>query len=42
MKEEVKNSNDKSLTIYKTMLSYCFRCRKNTQSKNPKVVKTKE
>ena len=23
------------------MLSYCFKCRKNTESKNPKVVKTK-
>ena len=23
------------------MLSYCLRCTKNTQSKNPKVVKTK-
>ena len=23
------------------MLSYCLKCRKNTKSKNPKVVKTK-
>ena len=23
------------------MLSYCFKCRKNMESKNPKVVKTK-
>ena len=23
------------------MLSYCFKCRKNTQSKNPEVVKAK-
>ena len=23
------------------MLSYCFKCRKNTNSKNPKVVRTK-
>ena len=23
------------------MLPYCFKCRKNTESKNPKVVKTK-
>ena len=23
------------------MLSYCLRCRKNTESKNPKVAKTK-
>ena len=27
------------LTIYKTILSYYFRCRK-TESKNPKVTKT--
>ena len=25
----------------KKMLSYCLKCRKNTESKNPKVVKTK-
>ena len=23
------------------MFSYCFKCRKNTESKNPKFVKTK-
>ena len=23
------------------MLSYCLKCRKNTQSKNPEVVRTK-
>ena len=23
------------------MLPYCFKCRKNTESKNPKVVKTR-
>ena len=23
------------------MFSYCFKCRKNTESKNPKVLKTK-
>ena len=23
------------------MLSYCWKCRKNTESKNPKVVRTK-
>ena len=28
-------------TIYKTMLSYCLKCRKNTESKIPKVVRTK-
>ena len=27
--------------IYKTMLSYCLKCRKNTESKNPKAVRTK-
>ena len=27
--------------MYKTMLSYCLKCRKNTESKNPQVVKTK-
>ena len=27
--------------MYKTMLPYCFKCRKNTESKNPKFVKTK-
>ena len=40
MKEEIKNSNSK-YTIYKTMLSYCLKCRKNTESKNPEVVRTK-
>ena len=34
-----KKSNIK--TIYKTMLSFCLRCRKNTESKNPEVEKTK-
>ena len=28
-------------TIYKTMLSYCLKFRKNTESKNPEVVRTK-
>ena len=27
-------------TIYKTMLPYCFKCRKNTESKNTKDVRT--
>ena len=40
MKEEIKNSNDK-WSIYKTMLSYCLKCRKNTERKNSKVVRTK-
>ena len=28
-------------TIYKTMLSYCLKFRKNTESKNHEVVRTK-
>ena len=28
-------------TIYITILSYCLKCQKNTESRNPKVVKTK-
>ena len=24
------------------MLSYCLKCRKNTESKNPKIVRTKD
>ena len=36
MKDEIKNL--KTSSIYKTMLSYCLKCRKNTESKNPKVV----
>ena len=27
--------------MYKTMLSFCFKYRKTTESKNPRVVKTK-
>ena len=40
MKEKRKNSNPKQ-TIYKTMLSYYLKCRKNTEGKYPKVVSTK-
>ena len=29
------------LPIYKTMLLYCLKCRKNTESKNLKVARTK-
>ena len=39
MKEEVKNSNDK-YTICKTRLPYSLKCRKNRESKNPKLVGT--
>ena len=27
--------------MYKTILSYCFKCRKNTENKNSKVMRTK-
>ena len=27
--------------MYKTTISYCLKCRKNTESKNPKVGRTK-
>ena len=40
IKKEIKNSNDK-WTIDKTMLPYCLKRKKNTESKDPKVVKTK-
>ena len=42
MKEEIKSTMTiKVHTIYKTMCSYCLKCRKNTESKIPKFVKTK-
>ena len=31
----------KILVYYETMLLYCLKCRKNAESINPKVVKTK-
>ena len=47
IKEEIKNLNTltvhQRITIhYKTILSYCWKCRKNTESKNPNVAKTKK
>ena len=46
MKEEIKNlktssSLSKIFVNIKTLFSYCLKCRKNTESKNPKVVRTK-
>ena len=46
MKEEIKNLKTEAVhqefqSIYKTMLSYCLEYRKNTESKVPRVVKTK-
>ena len=41
MKEEIKNIKTSTTLKTKTILSYCFKCRKSTESKNPKVVKTK-
>ena len=32
---------NKSLNYIKTVLSYCLKCKKNTESKNSKVVRTK-
>ena len=41
MKQKIKNSNDTS-TIYKTILSYCLKSKKNTERKNPKIVRKKQ
>ena len=45
MKDKIKNSNDKYVKyvkyICKIMFCYCLMYRKNTESKNPKVAKTK-
>ena len=46
MKEEIKNLKTQTVhqrfqSICKTMLSYCLKCRKNTESKNWKVARTK-
>ena len=46
MKKEIKNLKLNQVyrrfcSIYKTMLSYCFKCRKGTESKNPKAASTK-
>ena len=47
MIKEIKNLKTQTLnqrfqSNYKTMLSYCLKCRKKTESKNPKVSKTKK
>ena len=47
MKQETKNLKASTVyqrfqSIYKTMLSYCLKCRKNTESKNPKDPKDKK
>ena len=42
MKEDVKTSNKNyKFKLYKTMLSYYLKCRRNTESKNPKVARIK-
>ena len=43
IKEEIQKSQwqIKIKAIYKTKLSYCLKCRRNTESKNPKVIRTK-
>ena len=47
MKEEIKNLktitvHQRFYSIYKTMLLYCLKCRKNGEIKNPKVVRTRK
>ena len=49
LKEDIrmrKGQEDKKqiltdLLKYKTMISYCLKCKKNTESMNPKVIKTR-
>ena len=41
MKGGIRNSKTWASLVYKTMLSYCLKCRKNTDSKNPNVAKAK-
>ena len=43
MKEEIKNlkTHQRFQSIYKTLLLHCLKCRKYTNSKNPKVARTK-
>ena len=40
IKEEIKKFYRWINYIYETMLSFCLKCRKNRESKNPKLVKT--
>ena len=47
MTEEIKNLKTSSVQwrfwcIYETMVCYCLKCRKNTKSKNSKVLRTKK
>ena len=47
MKEEIKNLKTSTVhqrfeSIYKAMLSYCLKCRKNTESKKSKSCKDKK
>ena len=47
MKEGNKNLKTSSVyrrfwSIYKTMSSYCLKCKRNTVIKNPKAVRTKK
>ena len=46
IQEEIKNLKTYTIhqrfySIYKTMLSYCLKCIKNTESRNPKVAGAK-
>ena len=45
VKEEIKNLKASTInirfqSIHKTIISYCLKCRKNTESKNPRFAKT--
>ena len=39
--KKFKENSSPKILVYKILLSYCLKCRKNTESKNPKVAKTK-
>ena len=46
MKEKIINLKTSTLSqrfqsIYKAMLSYCLKCKRNIKSKSPKIAKTK-
>ena len=47
MKEGVRHlkallANKRLLSIYKSMLFYCLKCRRNTESENTKLAKAKK
>ena len=40
--KDLKPVYQRFYSMYKTMLSYCLKCKNNTGSKNPKLVETKK